>query len=127
MTDEKKLYWDGLENRLSRHYFYLLRGVGILNEFRNLGFIVIGALISFKLTNPLWIVAILIPSLVILNLAGWYSVHRLGKKVEYYNVHFSTHYALLGFDLTKELIDEVRQANGKEPKYTKPHKGDSDE
>lgn len=104
-------YLKGTQNRLIRYYFYLENGLRILNEFRNLGLGIFALYFALKLTNPVWMVVMFFPSVIILTVVGYYSVHRVAKVKEWVSMKFSTHYAIRNYDYTKEsqeLLKEIR-------------------
>lgn len=99
--DDQK-YLSGFQNRMIRYYFYISRGLDILNAFRNL-FLGIGALyIALKIDQPLWIVVMVIVSLIILLISGYYNVHKLAKMQEWLSMRFSTHFGIKSFNYTEE-------------------------
>ena len=109
-------YWDGRENKSIRLFFYCQRGVGLINEFRNVFFIIIGAYFSLKINLPIWMGAVImlgmfLISIPILIVAGWFSVHRMGKVIDYLNVKFSTHYAKEQFEIFKGMYSELKEIN----------------
>ncbi len=104
-------YLPGLHNRLMRYYFYLNGGVNILNQFRNLFLGIFAIYFALKLDNPWLLIAMFLPSLVVLLLVGFYSTHYLSKTQEWLGIRFSTHYARRQFDFTQEqneLLKEIR-------------------
>ncbi len=107
--DEKYLY--GKENWLIRAYFYLSNGLNIVNESRNLFLGIIAIYIALKLTNIWWMVGMAIPSIVILTLMGYYTVHRMSKVNEWLSMRFSTHFGIKTFNYNEDnnkLLTEIR-------------------
>lgn len=104
-------YLSGGQNRIIRYYFYLARGLDVLNQFRNLFLGIIALYIALHLTNLAWMVAMFIPSLLILIVVGYYSVHTISKVTEWLNVRFGTHYGIKQFNYTEDqikLLKEIR-------------------
>lgn len=88
----------------------------MINEFRNVFFIIIGAYFSLKINLPIWMGAVImlgmfLISIPILIVAGWFSVHRMGKVIDYLNVKFSTHYAKEQFEIFKGMYSELKEIN----------------
>ncbi len=102
-------YLEGKENWWIRMYFYLNKGVVILNDFRNLGFGIFALYFALKLTNPLYLVLMFAISAPILIIAGWYSVHKVSKVVEWLSTKFSTHYGIKTFELIEEQVKLLKE------------------
>lgn len=104
-------YLPGATNRAMRYYFYLTKGVDILNQFRNL-FLAIGALyFALHLENIWWLVGMTIPAALILLVVGYINVHYLSKVTEWLNLRFGTHYGIKQFNYMQgqfELLTEIR-------------------
>lgn len=110
MVDDSK-YLDGRHNKLIRYYYYLERGLDILNIFRNLGLGIFAAYFALKLDNYLLLLAMGVVSAVILTIVGYYNVHTLSKMKEWLGMRFSTHYGIRSFNFSQgqyELLVEIR-------------------
>lgn len=108
--DEK--YFPGTENRLVRYYFYLNQGLNILNQFRNLFLGILGLYLVLKLDNWWILVAMFIPSILALMIAGYYATHRVNKVLEWLGVRFGTHYSLTQFTIQQNILktlEEIKQ------------------
>ncbi len=104
-------YMHGAENRLIRYYFYLNAGLGILNQFRNLLLGIFGLYVVLKLDNPVFLVLMFIPSVVVLTVLGFYNIHKMNKVMEWIGLRFSSHYAIRQFNFNQnqcELLEEIR-------------------
>lgn len=104
-------YLPGLENRGIRYYYYLNAGLGILNQFRNLFLGIIAIYFTLELHSWWLLIAMFIPSVILLTIVGWYNTHRLAKVTEWLNIRFSTHYARQQFDSIQRqvaLLEEIR-------------------
>lgn len=111
MQEDEKPYLIGTKNRMIRYYFYLSNGLNILNEFRNLFLGIVAIYITLKLTNPLWMVAMTIPSLIVLTLIGYFTIHHIAKVKDWLGVKFGSHYGIKSFNYNKgtyELLEEIR-------------------
>lgn len=103
-------YLPGVHNKLMRYYFYLNNGVNVLNQFRNLFLGIIALYIALKLDNPVLLIVMFLPSLVVLLLLGYYVTHYLSKVQDYLSIRFSTHFARRNYDFTQrqtELLEEI--------------------
>lgn len=111
LNEEDQKYLLGMHNRAIRFYFYLQNGLDILNLFRNLFLGFIALYVALKLTNVLWVGAMLPPAIIILIVVGWYNVHVLSKMGEWLRIRFSTHYGLKSYNYqstSTELLTEIR-------------------
>lgn len=104
-------YLPGLHNRGIRYYFYLNKGLDVLNQFRNLFLGILGLYIALHLDSWWLLIAMFVPSMVILVVVGYYSTHHLSKVMEWLNLRFSTHYGIKQFNYTQgqyERLEEIR-------------------
>ncbi len=104
--DDSK-YLEGKENWLIRVYFYLFNGLNVLNQFRNLGLGIIAVYIALKLTNYWWLVAMTVPSIIILIIVGYYFVHRATKVQEWLGIRFSSHFGMKSFNYQEESYETL--------------------
>lgn len=111
--ENKNKYWNGWKNYLIRVYFYVQRGLALFNEFRYLIIAIFGVYITMKLSNPIWLVAMFIVSTVILIIAGWISVHHIGKVIDFLNIEFSTHFNRHVVNLQERTTAAVEEINKK--------------
>lgn len=109
--EQNKDYMKGTENTLIRYYYYINRGLDIVNQFRNLFLGFIAVYLGLHLTNIGWILVMFILSLPILTIVGWYNTHKVLKNSEYLATQFSTHFARSQFDLIKEQVEELKKIN----------------
>src|ERR1035437_3177239 len=107
--DQNNEYMVGIENTLIRYYYYLNRGLDIINQFRNLFLGIITLYIALKFTNLLWAIGMFIISIPILVIVGRYNTHKILKNSEYLSTQFSTHYALTQFDYIKEQVELLKE------------------
>ncbi len=106
------LYFPGIENRAIRYYYYLNAGLGIVNNFRNVFLGIIGLYFVLKLDNWMLLVAMFIPTLIILSIVGYFVIHRVNKVQEWLGLRFATHYGIKQFNYTEgsyELLKEINQ------------------
>lgn len=103
----------GLENRAIRYYFYLKSGLGIVNEFRNLILAVLGLYIALKLDHWWLLPLMFFPSVILLTIAGFITVHRINKVTEWLNIRFSTHFGIKSFEYQKGIYEELKKLNEK--------------
>lgn len=109
MEDDK--YLKGPENWLIRMYFYLERGLDVLNLFRNYLLALFAVYVGLHLTNLLWLGLFASVSLIGLLLAGYLSVHHISKVTEFLSIRFGTHYGRETYSHTEQqtaLLTEIR-------------------
>ncbi len=106
-------YLPGIFNRAMRYWFYLNRGVDVLNTFRNLLLGIFAAYFALKLENPWWLVAMFVPSTIALLVFGYMQTHYISKVTEWLGMRFGSHYGLRNYNLQEEnvrLLTEIRDA-----------------
>lgn len=105
-------YNHGTKNGLIRWYYYLTQGLNFMNDFRNLFLGVLGLYFALKVDNPLILVYMTLPSLIVLALVGYYVVHHVSKVRDWLAVKFGSHYTIQQFDYTKgsyELLVKIEK------------------
>lgn len=109
LNEEDKKYLNGFTNRLIRYYFYLMKGLDIINSFRNLFLGIIALYIALKL-DSIWIgIAMFAGSSIVLTVCGYYNVHRLSKLNEWLGMRFSTHYGIRTYNYVQEQNDLLKK------------------
>ncbi len=111
LEDYDHKFMPGAENRAIRYYFYLTKGLDVLNQSRNLFLGILALYIALHLDNWWLLIAMFIPSLLILTLVGFYATHRMNKVLEWLGIRFSSHYAVKQFNNVQtqvELLKEIR-------------------
>ena len=99
------------EQLFIRAYFYVMQGLLIVNNFRNLILGIFALYYTLKLVNPLWLVVMFVLSIPVLALIGWYNIHRMAKDIEKISIEKATHYAMKQFNFQEEqtkLLEEIR-------------------
>ena len=102
-------------------YFYLNSGVSILNNFRNLGLGIFALYFSLKLTNPMWLLGMVLIAVPVLIVVGYYNVHKILKVSEQLSVKHGTHYSIKQFELIEKQVELLEKIN-KKLSTTKPLK-----
>lgn len=110
LSDEKG-YLKGTQNKLIRYYFYLMKGLDILNQFRNLFLGILALYIALKLDSLGIGIAMFLGSCIVLAILGYYNVHRLSKINEWLNIRFSSHFGIRQFNYQQEnneLLKDIK-------------------
>lgn len=116
-NDEKNpQYWDGGKNKTIRYWFYVKQGISVLNEVRNLFFIILGSCFTFKEQFPilknLWFVSgILLVSFFVLGIVGFIFTHHVNKVVDWLNIQYATHWSRYTYDLMEKQITLLDSIN----------------
>ena len=100
----KQKYWNGNKNKSIRYFFYANRGLELFNSFRYLFMLAFGVYYALHLTNPLWLVAMVIISLPVLAIFGYIYVHHMNKVMDYLNIEFATHWGRYSYTLLEKQI-----------------------
>lgn len=111
LSAEDRKNMDGFENTAIRYYFYLMKGLDIVNSFRNLFLGVIALYIALKLENIAWAIVMFVVSSILLTIAGHYNVHKVSKRHEWIGMRFSTTYGIKAFNFSQgqyDLLLEIR-------------------
>lgn len=98
-------YWDGKKNKTIRYYFYVQRGLVLLNEFR---YVVMVVFVMYKFIgiDNLWLIpAMFFGFIPVLLVAGWVSVHHMEKVMEYLNVQYTTHFSRYNIELQEKQLN----------------------
>ena len=111
--ENSEKYWDGPKNKAIRYYFYVQKGLELLNEFRYLIMSIFAIYYALKLTN-IWLIPIMfLLAIPALTLFGWLSVHHMRKVMEYLGIEFATHWARYTYELQEKQIKLLEQLNEK--------------
>jgi hypothetical protein len=105
----EEMYADNRETKGIKLYFYLQKGVSILNEFKNLFMLIFAVYFALKLTSIIWLVVMFLVSLPILVLIGWYVVNHMSKVIEWLSIRHGTHYQIRQFTLVEETVSELKK------------------
>jgi len=106
-------YWKGKKNKAIRYYFYIQKGLELLNEFRYLIMSIFAIYYALKMDN-IWLIPLMfIIALPVLIFFGWLSVHHMKKVTEYLQIQFSTHWARYQFYLLEKQITLLETLNEK--------------
>jgi hypothetical protein len=111
--DLRDKYWNGAKNKVIRYYFYVRKGLELLNEFRYLIMGILGFYYALRLSNPFMLVIMFCIAVPILIVFGWLSVHHISRVVEWLAVQYSTHWSRYSYDLQEEIIKQLKEIKNK--------------
>lgn len=104
-----KAYDTGLLNSGVKAWFYLQRGLSVVNEFKYLVAGVLAIYYTFKLDSFWLLLAILLISLPVLTVAGWFHTHKMAKALEWNNMVFSSYFSRYNIDLAEENTEATKR------------------
>lgn len=102
-----------MKETLIKLYFYVTSGQAVVDQFRYLIMGVFALYVMLKLTNPLFLVLMLIIAMPVLFLLGWCNVHYISKVRERLSVQYGTHYQLKQFEMMEEQVKLLKEILGK--------------
>jgi hypothetical protein len=107
ITDLK--YWNGSKNKFIRYYFYVQRGLMLINEMRYLIMAILAIYAILKFSN-FWLMPLMFfISLPVLGVLGYISVHHMSKVTDYLAVHFGTHFSKYSVELQEKTLLEIEK------------------
>jgi hypothetical protein len=101
-----------MKNKLIQGYYYIERGLDILNIFRNLFLAIFAVFVALKFVSVWWAIGMFVITIPILIITGYFNVHHIGKVRDRLNIKFGTHYGIKVVDYQKrtmELLEEINQ------------------
>lgn len=114
LTEEHdKNYWQGNKNKVIRLFFYSQKGLSLVNEFKYLVFGILGVYYTLKLSNPIWLIIMLVVCIPLLIILGWMSVHHVSKVVDFLSIRFGTHWSKYNYELLENQLKELKEINEK--------------
>lgn len=100
---EENTYQKG--HKITKVYFYIRQGLALANEFKYLIAGVIAFYYTLKLDNILWLFLMIIVSLPILFVAGWFAVHKMAKVLDWLGIEYGTYWSRYSFVLQERIIE----------------------
>ena len=104
-----KKYWDGWVNKLVRYWFYLLKGLDAINQFKYLLGAIIALCWMYNLKHPIYIITAFVICIPILTLIGYYYVHYVGKVIDFLSIEFSSHWGRYSFELQERMVKAMEK------------------
>lgn len=105
----RQQYLDGKRNQLIRVYFYINRGVQLVNEFKYVFAGILGIYYTLKLGSPLWIAVMLFLSIPFLAIIGWIAVNKMSKVLDWLGIEFGSYWARYQYTLMEKQVDLLEQ------------------
>lgn len=102
-----------MKESLIKLYFYVTSGQLVVDRFRYLIMGVFALYVMLKLSNPLYIVVMLVLAIPVLFVLGWYEIHKISKVRERLSTQYGTHYTLKSFELQEESVKLLQDIKDK--------------
>lgn len=112
-NEQMQTYWDGKSNKVIRLWFYVQRGMFVLNEARYLIISIMAVYALLKLDNPWIMLVMLLVSLPIVGLLGWLYTFKMAKTMDWLNVKFSTHFSKYSIELQERQVKALESIEEK--------------
>lgn len=103
VNDNEKEMLHGRKNAFIRYYFYMRKGLELINEMRYVFMAVFGVYYLTKMDNPVLLVlmfAVAIPTLVLL---GWFAVHHMAVVLEFLGIRYTTAWGKYSYELQERI------------------------
>ena len=116
-----KEYYEGKRNFIVRIYWYLDRGLDLLNQFKYLVGGIIALAVILKVEDSIeWMVTIFVIAVPLLILTGYLYVRYGARVLEYLNLKQATHFGQYNLklqerqiELSEELLREIKKLTKK--------------
>lgn len=102
-----KRYDAGILNHGVRAWFYLQKGLNLLNEFKYLVAGILALYYTLQLDSYALLVGIFVISIPILTFVGWFHTHKMAKALEWTAMMFSSYFARYNVDLNENTADNT--------------------
>lgn len=100
-------YDKGFLNHSVRAWFYLQRGLDLLNQFKYLIAGILAVYYMLKLDSYMVLAIIFVVSIPILTFCGWFYTHKMAKALEWTNMVFSSYFARYNIDMAEKNIENT--------------------
>lgn len=102
-----KRYDTGVLNHGVRAWFYLQKGLNLINEFKYLVAGILALYYTLQLDSYTILLGIFIVSIPILTFIGWFHTHKMAKALEWTAMVFSSYFARYNVDLNENTADNT--------------------
>ena len=97
-------YDKGLLNHGIRAWFYLQRGLQMINEFKYLVAGILAFYYTLELHSILLLISIFLVSIPVLIVIGFFQTHKMAKALEWTGMMFSSYFARHNVDLQEQQV-----------------------
>lgn len=111
-----RTYDKGILNHGVRAWFYLQKGLDLVNQFKYLVAGILAIYYTLKLESHIVLLSIFVISIPVLTFVGWFYTHKMSKAMEWTAMVFSSYFARYNVDLaekntqsTAEIEKEIKE------------------
>jgi len=108
---DKNQYLKGKKNGLIRQYFYLKKGLDLVNDLKYVGAGIFALYFTLQLSNPLWLIGMFVISIPILIILGWIFIHHMSKVLDWLGIEFATYWSRYSFTLQESILEQLKKLN----------------
>lgn len=98
----KKTYDKGIVNHGVRAWYYLQKGLDLVNQFKYLVAGIFAVYYTLKLDDPLVLIILFVVSIPLLIGAGYFHTFKMAKALEWTNMVFSSYFGRYQVDLNEK-------------------------
>lgn len=109
VEENQKEMLSGGKNRAVRAYFYLRKGLELVNELRYIFMAVFGIYYLTKMSNPFLLVLMFAVAVPLLVGIGWVAVHKMSVVLEFLGVRYTTAFGRYSFELQERIVAAVEK------------------
>ncbi len=102
-----KTYDKGVLNHSVRGWFYLQKGLDLVNQFKYLIAGILAVYYTLKLDSYAVLLGIFAASIPLLVLAGWVYTHKMAKALEWTGMVFSSYFARYNIDMSERNVENL--------------------
>lgn len=106
-NEYRRTYDSGVLNHGVRAWFYLNRGLDLVNQFKYLGAGIFALYYTLKLDSYWYLIIIFSVSIPLLTFAGWFYTFKMAKALEWTNMIFSSYFGRYSIDLTEKNTENT--------------------
>lgn len=103
----RKTYDKGLLNHGVRAWFYLQRGLNLVNEFKYVAAGIFGLYYTLKMDDYRIMIILFLVAIPILTFIGWFHTFKMAKALEWTGMIFSSYFGRYSMDLTEKNTEHT--------------------
>lgn len=108
-NEYQKTYDKGLLNHGVRAWFYLQRGLNLVNEFKYLVAGIFALYYTLQLEDYRLMVVLFVVAIPLLTFVGWFHTFKMAKALEWTSMMFSSYFARYNVDLAEKNTEHTVQ------------------
>jgi hypothetical protein len=108
-SEYTKTYDQGILNHGVRAWFYLQKGLNLINEFKYLVAGILALYYTLQFDSYWILIGIFVVSIPVLTFIGWFHTHKMSKAMEWTAMVFSSYFARYNVDLNEKTADHTEK------------------